>query len=274
MAKFIGKKEIIVMISAVILTTAGIKASDSFFNSADKAITPDGKCPVYMVHVVSASGDFCIDQYEASPGDDCSYQNPGGQNETRINLDFGKCQPVSKPNRVPWRYISQDQAVLACAKAGKRLPTNEEWFAAALGTPDKINSWTNDDCQVNNNWEEQPGAGGSGINCRSAAGAFDMVGNVWEWVSGAVNNGKFEGQELPEAGFIDSTGGNSLPALTNKQSPNENYYYDYFFIKHNGVRGMARGGYWDNKSDAGQYSVYVVSPPSGVGQGTGFRCVK
>ncbi len=274
MAKLIGKKEIIVTISAVILTTVGIKASDKIRNSNEGVATPDGKCPVYMVNVVSASGDFCIDQYEAAPGNNCPYLSPSGQTETRVNIDSKKCQPVSAPGLVPWRHISQDQAVLACAKAGKRLPTNEEWFAAALGTPDKLGTWTNDDCQVNNNWEEQPGRGGSGINCRSAAGAFDMIGNVWEWVSGAVNDGQFEGRMLPEAGFIDSTGGDSLPAITNKDKPNENYYYDYFFIKHNGVRGMARGGYWDNKSDAGQYSVYIVSPPSGIGQGTGFRCVK
>lgn len=274
MSKLVGKKEIIVIISAIVLTTVGIKASDKFFNSADEVVTPNGKCPVYMVYVVSASGNFCIDQYEASSGDNCPYLDPSGQNETRINLDSNKCQPVSKPNRIPWRYVSQDQAVLACAKAGKRLPTNEEWFAAALGTPDKLSSWTKDDCQVDNNWEEQPGKGGSGINCKSSVGAFDMIGNVWEWVTGFVEDGYFEGRELPRVGYVDGTGGTSLPTLTNNNTPNENYYYDYFFIKHNGVRGLAKGGYWNNKSDAGQYSVYAISPPSGVGQGTGFRCVK
>ncbi|MCK5211395.1 hypothetical protein KAJ89_01710, partial [Candidatus Parcubacteria bacterium] len=127
--KLIGKKEIIVTISAIILTTVGIKASDKIRNFSGEVVTSDGKCPVYMVQVVSANGDFCIDQYEAAPGNDCPYQNPSGQTETRVNIDSKKCQPVSEPGLVPWRYISQDQAVLACAKAGKRLPTNEEWFA-------------------------------------------------------------------------------------------------------------------------------------------------
>lgn len=271
--KLITKKELIVIAVAIVLTTAGIKASDSLFVPAEDGSVDDG-CGVDMVFVPSATGGFCIDKYEASVGDSCPYESPSSQNETRLNLDFVGCKPLSVPGMKPWRAISQDQAALACAKAGKRLPTNKEWLSAALGTPDPDQGWTEDDCQVNNNWSEQPGAAGSGLNCRSASGAYDMIGNVWEWVEGAVQDGEYNGRALPKAGYIDSLDGESLPGITNENSPNENYNKDYFWLKQSGLRGIVRGGYWANKSDAGQYSVYVVAPPGSVEAGIGFRCAR
>lgn len=101
-----------------------------------------------------------------------------------------------------------------------------------------------------------------------------MIGNVWEWVEGAVHDGKYDGLELPKSGFIDSLNGVSLPGETNQNVPNEYYNEDYLWIKNSGLRGIVRGGYWNNKSDAGQYSVYIVAPPSSTESGIGFRCVK
>jgi formylglycine-generating enzyme required for sulfatase activity len=63
------------------------------------------------------------------------------------------------------------------------LPTDKEWLQVALGTPDKETGWDSDDCQVENNWDIQPGLAGTGKNCVSAAGAYDMIGNVWEWTN-------------------------------------------------------------------------------------------
>jgi hypothetical protein len=265
-----GKKEIIVTVSAIILTTIGIKASDEIFGP-DSSV-PEGPCPPEMVFVASAEGGFCIDRYEASASGDCPNTIPSGQTETRDNLSYPVCKPESKPGALPWRYISQDQAALACAKAGKRLPSNQEWLQAALGTPDKDNGWGADDCQVSGNWSQQPGPSGSGKNCVSAAGAFDMVGNLWEWVQGAANDGKIGGKQLPNSGYVDSMDGEGLPGITNPDTPNPDYNSDYFWLVNKGLRGIVRGGYWDNKSDAGQYSVYMVAPPSSGEAGIGFRC--
>jgi len=269
--KLISRREIIVIVLAVALTTAGIKAADKF--AGKQAGDTRAPCPKDMVLVQAASGEFCIDKYEVSPAAECPYPTPDNQGETRMNLDYADCQPVSVRGAKPWRYISQDQARIACAKAGKRLPTNKEWFAAALGTPDESRDWGPDDCQVAGNWQEQPGPAGAGKNCVSAAGAYDMIGNVWEWVKGATDQGVYKGKEMPASGFVHSTDGASLPAKTDPDQPDPNYRKDYFWIKKEGVRGMARGGYWNNKTDAGQFSVYVVTPPSGAGAGTGFRCV-
>lgn len=272
--KLIGKREFIVMITAVALTTVGIKASDTLLHPDDKNVLLEGQCEENMVFINNSAGGFCIDKYEATPGKGCPYQDPANQKDSRLNLDYSDCRPESRSDARPWRFISQNQAAMACAKAEKRLPTNAEWLAASLGTPDVNNDWSNDDCQVAKNWQAQPGTSGAGKDCKSAAGAYDMIGNVWEWVEGTVSDGMFKDKVLPESGYVLSVDDEALPGATGQDSGDENYYNDYFWIKQKGVRGMARGGYWDNAADAGQYALYVVSEPSFAGTGVGFRCVK
>jgi len=274
--KRIGKKEIIVVAAAIILTTISIKAADNLNNQ--RAAGQNGlniiKCPGEMVYVLNDKGGFCIDKYENSAGTDCAKSNPANQSETKMNIDNIDCRPVSLTAKNPWRNISQNQAAVACAKAGKRLPSNKEWQQAALGTPDRASDWTNDDCLVANNWGQTPGLTGTGKNCVSAAGAYDMIGNVWEWVDGTINNGIYEGNKLPEEGYVQNVDSNGMPGETNIDGSDQNYNNDYFWIKKVGVKGIARGGYYNNKEQAGQFSAYLVSPPSFVGEGVGFRCVK
>jgi Sulfatase-modifying factor enzyme 1 len=270
--KKFGKVQwLVVTLAAIILSTVGIKASDSLFGGQGKN---NSVCPPDMVFVPGANGGFCIDKYEDAAGSGCSAKNPANQDETRADLENASCQPVSQPGLIPWRYISQNQAAVACAKVGKRLPTNEEWQAAALATPDKNSNWGADDCQVANNWAEQPGPTGSGKNCVSGVGAYDMVGNVWEWVEGTVEDGKYQGVDLPDDGYIKGVNSQGMPTGTDANQADPNYNDDYLWILKTGSRGIARGGYWNNNDQAGQYSVYLVAPPSEAGTGTGFRCAK
>ena len=87
---------------------------------------------------------------------------------------------VSIPNVTPASYITWFQAAAAARNAGKRLPTNAEWQASALGTPDPGTDNGTTDCNVSIG---TTAATGSRSNCLSDVGAFDMVGNVWEWVA-------------------------------------------------------------------------------------------
>jgi len=273
-------KYLFIMIFASVMVTVGIDATDHYDNMSEsflgKVFFPsDGPCPSDMVFVPYENGGFCIDKYESSPGKDCPSQRPLNQQDTRINLTSAGCSSVSKNKKIPWTFISQSQAREACARAGKRLPTNEEWFAASMGTPDvKTEKWNDKDCQLSSNWKMQPGETGAGENCISAYGSFDMVGNVWEWVAGEIVDGKYKGKKLPSPGFIDEVDISGLPSISNKNNPNPNYNNDYLWIKDSKIRGMARGGFWDNEKEGGIYSSYLVSQPSFAGAGIGFRCIK
>ena len=262
-------KYFLVVVLSTIIVTLSIKASDSLMGD-------DGNndlCPSEMTFIPSANGGFCMDKYEVSPGKNCSVKTINNQKDSRKNLSSADCKPASVEGVNPWVYISQTQAREICARAGKRLPTNKEWFSASLGTPDKNSAWGKNDCQVAENWKDQPGKTGSGESCVSSFGVFDMIGNVWEWTDETIEDGQFGDKDLPDSGFVYEIKDNGIAMETGVKS-SINYNNDYFWIKSKGVRGIARGGYYSNEEEAGIYSAYLVSKPSYIGVGIGFRCVK
>jgi len=87
---------------------------------------------------------------------------------------------VSLPLAIPAATITWFQAEEACANAGKRLPTSAEWQVGASGTPDAGPDNGTTDCNSNAGSVTLTGAR---KNCESARGAFDMVGNLDEWVA-------------------------------------------------------------------------------------------
>ena len=90
---------------------------------------------------------------------------------------------VSIPGVLPASGITWFQALAAARNSFKRLLTNAEWQAAALGTPDPGSDNGGTDCNTTTNNLSMTGAR---TNCVSDTGAFDMVGNVWEFVSDAL----------------------------------------------------------------------------------------
>ena len=135
-------------------------------------------CPVDMVAV----GSLCVDKYEAS------VWNAAGDTQYGLSSDDYPCQddgsgcgegavqPIyarSVADAMPSAFITWYQAGQACANAGKRLPSTQEWQMAATGTP----PGTGTGC----NFSGAKTASGTLASCISTAGAFDMVGNLSEW---------------------------------------------------------------------------------------------
>jgi len=87
---------------------------------------------------------------------------------------------VSLPSVIPAAFVTWFQAQEACANAGKRLPTSAEWQVGANGTPDPGPDNGTTDCNTDTALLSPTGARRS---CVSARGAFDMVGNLTEWVA-------------------------------------------------------------------------------------------
>ncbi len=160
---------------------------------------------------------YCIDRYEASlvtlasaPG--TRHESPHSPFDSIAKDE--KVRAVSRSGVMPQAYISRNEADSACKASRKRLCKEDEWVHACEGRnpttfpygEDHRDGYCNDsgkapvdllhhdmgeaayasfaamnDPQLN----QVPGTlarSGSHPHCRSGFGAFDMVGNLHEWV--------------------------------------------------------------------------------------------
>lgn len=260
-----------VVLGAMVLASIVVRGADVFTTPealvGGVAIGKPEVCPEGMTLVTSSERQFCIDRYEVSPGAHCFYDEPENPRESLLNLREANCVPTSREGAVPWRYISQIQAVEACTKAGKRLPTALEWYRASIGTPEGRTS-----CVLEHS-EPAPARTGSRESCASAAGAFDMVGNVWEWVDEEVVDGVWQGKTIAATGYVHAVDRAGV-ALSSGATSSELYGADRVWAQSEGVMGMLRGGYYKSGMDGGIYALYAASPLSFAGTAVGFRCVR
>jgi Sulfatase-modifying factor enzyme 1 len=88
---------------------------------------------------------------------------------------------VSIPGVRPSTCITWFQAEQACRLSGKRLATNQEWQAAAAGTPDP--GAADDGSSTCATATPSGVATGSRSACVSSWGAHDLIGNAAEWTA-------------------------------------------------------------------------------------------
>ncbi len=169
-------------------------------------LTQDPRCPGGMVHV--DGGEFpCgargedIDFYADWPGTEHLPRSPGTCATDAFCIDRYEYPNVA--GELPRAYVSWDDAVRLCLEAGRRLCTEDEWTRACAGPGGQrfpygdrhVEGICNADV---NDKVGDPGwirPSGSFADCRSAEDAFDLEGNLSEWVD-AVS------EELPEQRFV------------------------------------------------------------------------
>lgn len=259
-----------VIVFAMTITALGIDASDTITGSRNTFLgqlissQKSSVCPSGMAQVPMATSFKCVDIFEASTGDKCPYKDPSNELESKENAESTSCGAVSKSGVEPWRFITREQASVACVRAGKRLPNSDEWYHSAIGTPDKAEL-----CNIDSQAVKKTGAD---EKCVSAIGAQDTIGNVWEWTSDDVIGGMYGGRSLPSAGYVTQVDSQGVATLTG-DSPSELFYKDYLWTSKEGAFGMMRGGFYGSKLDAGVYAVHAATLPTTVGTAIGFRCV-
>jgi formylglycine-generating enzyme required for sulfatase activity len=244
---------------------------------------PLQKCPPDSV----VSGTVCIDTYEASvwrvPNATTANEAlvakiqqgkataadlaAGGATQLGIGRtdDYAPCTDggqncaddiyaVSVPRVPPSANITWFQAEAACENPRKRLPSSAEWQAAVAGSPDPGPNNGTTDCNTNSVFTSANT--GSRSNCKSARGAFDMVGNLAEWVADWVTRSTTCGSWSAAASPTGDSQCLAGAATTD------------------GPGALLRGGNLGSGPEAGPLAVSGRIQPLSTGSDFGFRCAR
>ncbi|MBI5511102.1 MAG: SUMF1/EgtB/PvdO family nonheme iron enzyme [Deltaproteobacteria bacterium] len=146
-----------------------------------------------MVYVArSDHSRYCIDRFEAEVGSGSLGDAMQGQDDTDTNTNGSTTAAATVGLGVtPAAQVSWYQAKALCENAGKHLCSRADWELACRGPLALIYPYgdTIDDHACNgffNYPAMKPAMTGALDTCGSAVGAYDMSGNVEEWVADAV----------------------------------------------------------------------------------------
>jgi formylglycine-generating enzyme required for sulfatase activity len=155
------------------------------------------------------------------------------------------------------------QAEQACRLSGKRLLTNQEWQAAAAGTPDPDDADDNaTTCATSSPFAV---ASGSRSQCVSSWGAYDMAGNVWEWIAEWINPALACTSWLPGYGGDLSCVGTVPEGLVSRELVE---------FDPNLPGAIIRGGNFATGARNGIFAFFAGVNPHNVSRSTGFRCAR
>jgi formylglycine-generating enzyme required for sulfatase activity len=200
---------------------------------------------------------FYIDRYEVTNAqyqrfvDAAGHRTPQHEVDARYDLWAGGTFPPEFKSQ-PVVNVDWHDAAAYCEWAGKRLPTEAEWEKAARGTDGRLYPWGNDPptpARLNfaRRWEgpQTLRPVGSFESGRSPYGAYDMAGNVWEWVGDWYGAGYYQ----------------AAPAR-NPRGPG------------GGSAKVLRGGSWTNLAGLVRATHRYGADPEMRNSDTGFRCAR
>ena len=193
---------------------------------------------------------FYIDAVEVTVAQFARFASASGfVTDAEKKGDATTWQSADAPDRqrFPVNRVSWNDAAAFCRWYGKRLPTEAEWELAAKGFSEHIYTWGNAfDGNRANTAERGVGQPIAVASLPNSApfGAYDMIGNVWEWVA-------------------DWYGGNyyALSASGNPQGPAS------------GLERVIRGGSFKSDGERATTTIRRKASQDGWSDDIGFRCV-
>ena len=239
---------------------AGLAACQKFYEpfsgSECRRVWSEHEGPVHTVMLDA----YWIDQYEVTNAQyqkcvAAGYCNPPERTNSNTH---GEYYGNSQYDGYPVIEVNWQDAQTYCEWAGRRLPTEEEWEKAARGTTGWEFPWGDDfygvrlnfcdsNCGVswaNTNYDDgyaDIAPVGSYLGGASIYGAFDMAGNVQEWVENWYEgdyNGVFNDPMSPASGTCR----------------------------------VLRGGSWSRNGTSVRTTSRDWAPPDYTSDDIGFRC--
>jgi|GEM_PF-720915 len=139
---------------------------------------------------------------------------PGMQKRPFFKTCIDKFEYPNKEGSLPQGNLSYSNALQLCEQQGKRLCTAQEWQWACSGLDGFPYPYgkTLEENRCNAASTSMLETSGSRINCFSKFGAFDMTGNIFEWVTASGNQGAMMGGPYSKCQTVTpGTGGDAKP---------------------------------------------------------------
>ncbi len=155
------------------------------------AYVPAAACRLPTGEDFSIQTPIVMDLFELTRGDLDFFRAVQGEGTWRSDDFVWSQEPATRTDSSDWpAFFTFEEALRLADRRGMRLPTAREWMHVALGRRALEYPWGKDQESVANTLETGlgfPTPVGTFENGRSQPfGCYDMVGNVWEWVSSTV----------------------------------------------------------------------------------------